>query len=136
MKRKLLPLLIPTIGLVAYLQFFAFPLLSDQPWGKDSDLANSKNTPCVPCTRDTPILGSLARNIIRFHQEVISPADGPRSHYIPSSSQYMLDAVNKYGFFQGFAMGCDRLMRENNDPWVYRETVNDAGELMKHDPVP
>ena len=111
-------------------------LLAAEPWGKDAEMARRKSEhPCCP-TRTTPVLGPLAATVIRFHQEVISPADGPRSHYIPSSSQYMLDAINKYGFFQGFAMGCDRLMRENNDPWVYRETYNSAGELMKSDPVP
>lgn len=111
-------------------------LLTAQPWGKDADLAVPRTLDPCNCRQDTPLLTPLARNIIRFHQEVISPADGPRSHYIPSSSQYMLDAINKYGFFKGYAMGCDRLMRENNDPWVYRETVNGAGELMKLDPVP
>jgi putative component of membrane protein insertase Oxa1/YidC/SpoIIIJ protein YidD len=73
---------------------------------------------------------------IRFHQEVISPADGPRSHFIPSSSQYTLEAMKKYGFFKGYIMGCDRLMRENSDGWVYRETRDGAGKRMKWDPVP
>ena len=73
---------------------------------------------------------------IRFHQEVISPADGPRSHFIPSSSQYTLESMRKYGFLQGFTMGCDRLMRENDDPWVYRKTRDSAGREMKWDPVP
>lgn len=74
--------------------------------------------------------------MICFHQEVISPADGPRSHFIPSSSQYTLDAMRKYGFFQGVSMGCDRLMRENKDPWVYRITFDGAGKAIKYDPVP
>jgi uncharacterized protein len=74
--------------------------------------------------------------MIGFHQEVISPCDGPRSHYIPSSSQYALEAIRTYGFFQGVAMGCDRLMRENKDPWVYRNTVDGAGKSIKYDPVP
>ena len=66
---------------------------------------------------------------------VISPADGPRSHFIPSSSQYTYDAISRYGFFKGFILGCDRLMRENNDPWVYRTTLNPAGAVMKWDTV-
>jgi len=120
------------------------------PWGKDADLALyrtcSKNqflTASAPhphsaasVSCQTPILGALGEQLIAFHQNVISPADGPRSNFRPSSSQYMLDAMRMYGFFKGFAMGCDRLMRENADPWVYRTTMNEAGERMKYDPVP
>jgi putative component of membrane protein insertase Oxa1/YidC/SpoIIIJ protein YidD len=72
---------------------------------------------------------------VRFHQEVISPADGPRSHFIPSSSQYTLDAMKKHGFVQGFTMGCDRLIRENSEEWVYRKRYNSAGQPMKWNPV-
>lgn len=110
-----------------------FPLLAD-PWGKDADLISH------PTPRQAPSPPSLVTRwgirAIRFHQEVISPADGPRSHFIPSSSQYTLDAMRKYGFLQGFTMGCDRLMRENNEEWVYRKTRDAAGRTMKWDPVP
>jgi len=107
------------------------------PWGKDADLV--KKSPIVPCEESscsTPIFGNFAEVMISFHQEVISPADGPRSHFIPSSSQYTLDAMREYGFFQGVVMGCDRLMRENDDAWVYRWTRDGAGKLIKYDPVP
>ncbi|MBA2727061.1 MAG: membrane protein insertion efficiency factor YidD [Parachlamydiaceae bacterium] len=80
-------------------------------------------------------MGSVAEILIGFHQKVISPADGPRSHFLPSSSQYTLDAMRKYGFFKGVAMGCDRLMRENNEEWVYQTGYNCAGQKMKLDPV-
>jgi putative component of membrane protein insertase Oxa1/YidC/SpoIIIJ protein YidD len=73
--------------------------------------------------------------VIRFHQEIISPVDGPRSHFRPSSSQYMLQAVQKHGSLQGFIMGCDRLLRENSDAWVYRTTEYN-GALYKWDPPP
>lgn len=105
------------------------------PWGKDADIAQKKCSPPCQENRSSP-LTCLAEALIEFHQEVISPADGPRSHFIPSSSQYALDAIKKYGFFQGVAMGCDRLMRENEDPWVYRWTRDGAGKLIKYDPVP
>jgi uncharacterized protein len=112
-----------------------FALHSD-PWGKDSDLVCCKRSSKRVTKCSTPMLGKFAETMIRFHQEVISPADGPRSHFIPSSSQYTLNAMRKYGFFKGFTMGCDRLMRENNDAWVYRVTRNGSGMLMKYDPVP
>lgn len=112
---------------------------SDDPWGKDAELTrlSSKKSPSTAISHcKTPILGKLAEACIRFHQTTITHADGPRSHFIPCSSQYALDAIRKYGFFKGFAMGCDRLMRENDDPWIYRTTVDGAGNRIKWDPVP
>lgn len=107
------------------------------PWGKDADLVR-KTPPCIVDIphRHIPVLNEMAEFLIAFHQNVISPADGPRSHFIPSSSQYTLESIRIYGFFQGVAMGCDRLMRENDDPWVYKNTLDPAGEVMKFDPVP
>ena len=108
------------------------------PWGKDADIARKGNTRCVIEKKscNIPFFNSMAKMLITFHQEVISPADGPRSHFIPSSSQYTLDAIQAYGFFKGVAMGCDRLMRENDDEWVYRDTLDPSGKLIKYDPVP
>lgn len=115
--------------------FFVTALQAD-PWGKDADLVypQQRITSVTPC--GTPLFGHLGEKLIKFHQDVISPADGPRSNFRPSSSQYMLDAMRKYGFFKGFSLGCDRLMRENDDPWVYRTAPNENGESMKWDPIP
>lgn len=110
-------------------------MLWGQPWGKDADLCYKKAPLPIDTKCKTPILGPLAKYLIRFHQEVISPADGPRSHHFPSSSQYMLDAICKYGFFSGVPMGCDRLMRENSDPWIYPYTKGKDGKTIKWDPV-
>jgi len=109
-------------------------LAAADPWGKDADLARYSPPTCQ--REHSSLIARLGIKAIRFHQEVISPADGPRSHFIPSSSQYTLEAMKKHGFFKGFSMGCDRLMRENNDEWVYRKTLDGAGHVMKWDPVP
>lgn len=112
------------------------PQASTEPWGKDADLCASHRT---NFTSDNALTGHLfveiAEILINFHQNIISPADGPRSHYLPSSSQYTLEAIRSKGFFSGFVMGCDRLMRENSDLWVYRTACNDQGKIMKWDPV-
>ncbi len=111
--------------------------LTANPWGKDSDLVYKPVYGYIepdPCK--TPVLGSIGEAVICFHQTHITSCDGPRSNFRPSSSQYMLDGMRKYGFFKGFSMGCDRLMRENSDPWVYRNALNEHGQLMKWDPVP
>ncbi|KIC71045.1 membrane protein insertion efficiency factor YidD [Candidatus Protochlamydia amoebophila] len=116
-----------------YSFLFIAPLLSD-PWGKDADLISPPFDVCP--SSSSSLLAKLGMQAIRFHQEVISPADGPRSHFIPSSSQYTLNAMRKYGFFRGYTMGCDRLMRENDDPWIYRTILDPNGKSIKWDPVP
>lgn len=102
-----------------------------EPWGQDSDLK-------VPSAKELPPKRSLAirvaDRVIRFHQEVISPVDGPRSHYRPTSSRYMQLAMYRYGFLKGFIMGCDRLLRENDEEWVYR-TIEIDGQVFKYDPA-
>jgi len=114
--------------------FLIFSSLEADPWGKDADLVHCTPAPTQICPPS--LFAQWGIKAIRFHQEVISPADGPRSHFIPSSSQYTLEAMRKYGFFKGFTMGCDRLMRENEEEWVYRKTRDGAGRTMKWDPVP
>lgn len=113
------------------LSLHAFPGFYD-PWGKDSDL----KSPSPPPPLESPSLAThLADLVIRFHQEVISPVDGPRSHYRPSSSQYMHQAIHRYGFLKGFIMGCDRLLRENDEEWVYRTIQDTDGKIFKYDPA-
>lgn len=101
------------------------------PWGKDSNL--QYNPPIEITKEPIPPFQKLVENIILFHQKIISPIDGPRSHFRPTSSRYMLLAIRRYGLGRGFLMGCDRLMRENSDPWVYRR-IEDNGQLFKYDP--
>ena len=107
-----------------------------EPWGKDADMATISVARCECRSCPPSPMNLAAQMIIRFHQTVISPADGPRSNYRPSSSQYALDAIRKYGFLKGFIMGCDRLMRENDDPWVYKKCRLSDGSILKKDPVP
>jgi putative component of membrane protein insertase Oxa1/YidC/SpoIIIJ protein YidD len=101
------------------------------PWGKDSDLKVQEISPPKP-KLSLPVW--CAEQVILFHQNVISPVDGPRSHFRPTSSRYMRQAMVKHGFVKGFIMGCDRLLRENEDPWVYRQ-IEIGGQLYKYDPV-
>ena len=101
----------------------------NEPWGKDADLHLKEPRP-VQAEYTFP------EQVIRFHQKVLSPVDGPRSHFVPCSSTYMLKAIRKHGFLKGYAMGCDRLMRENSDPWVYRKILTREGAIYKWDPPP
>lgn len=124
---------------------FMVALAAEDPWGKDADLCrppaprgiNQKGiNPKTSSSCQTALLGPIAEAMIQFHQDIISPCDGPRSHFLPSSSQYTLEAMRKYGFYQGFTMGCDRLMRENSDKWVYKTAKDASGKKMKLNPVP
>jgi hypothetical protein len=103
-----------------------------EPWGKDTDLSYSPPQMVQEAPRHSFSV-RVAEQIILFHQNVLSPVDGPRSHFRPSSSSYMLLSMQKHGFIEGFLMGCDRLMRENSDDWVYRKIVEN-GQLIKYDP--
>lgn len=106
------------------------------PWGKDADLCKRASPSVAVVSRQScsPI-SFVGECLIGFHQRIISPADGPRSHFMPSSSQYTLDAIRTFGFWRGYLMGCDRLMRENSDPWVYRQKQHGAGFWLNYDPV-
>ncbi len=101
------------------------------PWGKDSDLL----APPPPSAPQELSLGTrLAEAVIHFHQRVLTAVDGPRSHFRPSSSQYMKVAMYRYGFLKGFIMGCDRLLRENEEEWIYRRVETSQG-WFKYDPA-
>ena len=120
---------------ILYISFtFLFSFAFANPWGKDADLA-IKPKVCTPPPPSPSLLARLGEGAVRFHQVVISPIDGPRSHFLPSSSQYTIDAMRKYGFFRGYIKGCDRLLRENNDPWVYKKIIGPDGMELKLDPV-
>lgn len=103
------------------------------PWGKDEDLHFPQQPSPPPLVASSPAARTTYA-LIAFHQKTLSPVDGPRSHFYPCSSYYMKFAIQKYGFFTGFCMGCDRLLRENEDPWVYK-TIEVGGKLLKYDPV-
>lgn len=101
-----------------------------EPWGRDAGL--QKKTPKQEVSSNLAV--KIADAVIHFHQTVISPVDGPRSHYRPSSSQYMKQAMHQYGFIKGYLMGCDRLLRENSEEWVYRK-IEENGQIFKYDPA-
>ena len=48
---------------------------------------------------------------IRFYQREISPLCPPRCRYIPTCSEYALEAVEKYGAAKGGLLALRRLMR-------------------------
>ena len=102
---------------------------AEEPWGTDATLAKSvvKKPPTVSF--------SPALYLIGFHQQVITEIDGPRSHFVPSSSEYTRQAILYWGAGTGIVLGCDRLLRENNDEWLYAKKKVRCGYL-KWNPTP
>lgn len=48
---------------------------------------------------------------IRFYRENLSPLSPPTCRFIPTCSQYALEAVEKYGAVKGTALAAARLSR-------------------------
>ena len=51
--------------------------------------------------------------MIRFYQKFLSPLKHTRCPYTPTSSQYGLEAIQKYGAFKGSLLACWRILRCN-----------------------
>jgi len=61
------------------------------------------------------ILSYLAIFLVRTYQVVISPMLLPSCRFTPTCSQYMIEAIQKYGFWRGIRKGTKRLGRCH--PW-------------------
>ena len=49
--------------------------------------------------------------MIRFYQKHISPLHGPCCRFVPTCSQYALEAVRKYGALKGGYLAVRRILR-------------------------
>ncbi|MBQ6890834.1 MAG: membrane protein insertion efficiency factor YidD [Oscillospiraceae bacterium] len=54
---------------------------------------------------------TLFLSLIRFYQKHISPAFPRRCRYIPTCSQYALEAIQKYGAAKGGYLALRRFLR-------------------------
>ena len=51
--------------------------------------------------------------MIRFYQKYFSPNKGTKWPYVPSCSQYGLEAIEKYGVIKGGLLAAWRILRCN-----------------------
>ncbi|MGR3951886.1 MAG: membrane protein insertion efficiency factor YidD [Chlamydia sp.] len=125
-----------------YLLFFFTGSLSSAPIGAYEKPFLNKE-PFDPILREKEIENRsslllqpsrLSSWIIAFHQQVLSSTDGPRSHFYPTSSDYMKRALQAHGAV-GYLLGMDRLLRENGDDWIY-PMIKIGSSLRKYDPIP
>jgi uncharacterized protein len=49
--------------------------------------------------------------MVRFYQRAISPLIGSNCRYSPTCSQYMIEAIEKYGIIRGVMKGTWRICR-------------------------
>ncbi|MGI6563767.1 MAG: membrane protein insertion efficiency factor YidD [Clostridia bacterium] len=48
---------------------------------------------------------------IKFYQQYISPLKKPSCRFIPTCSQYALEAISKYGVFKGVFLSIKRILK-------------------------
>ena len=61
------------------------------------------------------LLSTLLILPIRFYRACISPMFPPACRYVPTCSQYAIEAITKHGPFKGLWLAMKRLMRCH--PW-------------------
>ncbi|MDE5612771.1 MAG: membrane protein insertion efficiency factor YidD [Odoribacter sp.] len=61
------------------------------------------------------LFGRLLVLLVKFYQYGISPLKPPTCRYVPTCSQYALEAIRKYGPFKGSWLAIKRLLRCH--PW-------------------
>jgi hypothetical protein len=54
---------------------------------------------------------TILLNLIRFYRKRISPGRPPCCRFVPTCSQYALEAVEKYGALKGGWLALRRLLR-------------------------
>jgi len=57
------------------------------------------------------MIRSIFISILRGYQYIISPLLGNRCRFHPSCSEYMIEAVRRFGVFKGTYLGIKRLGR-------------------------
>ncbi|MDE7074708.1 MAG: membrane protein insertion efficiency factor YidD [Odoribacter sp.] len=61
------------------------------------------------------VFGFVFLLLLRFYQCCISPLKPPTCRYVPTCSQYAVEAIRKYGPFKGSWLAVKRLLRCH--PW-------------------
>ena len=110
--------------------FLSTWLHAEEPFGKDSALLTRKSASVQQRLIDP------FQQAISLHQTIISPSDGPRSHFYPSSSEYGKQAIRRFGIGKGLLLTFDRLLRENGEVGSYPIVTLRSKARLKWNPVP
>lgn len=66
--------------------------------------------------------------------KIISAADGDRCAMTPSCSAYAAESIRNYGFFEGYLMTCDRLIRCGRDELRLSPVIKAGDDNLCLDP--
>ena len=61
------------------------------------------------------ILNNILIKLIKFYRFLISPLLGNSCRYLPTCSEYSIDALKTFGLFQGLFLSVKRILSCN--PW-------------------
>jgi len=61
------------------------------------------------------IFTQLLIKFIKTYKYIISPLIGPSCRYLPTCSEYSIEALKTYGFIKGFSLSLKRVM--SCHPW-------------------
>jgi len=61
------------------------------------------------------MLRTVSKLLILLYQRMISPLFPPQCRFVPTCSQYALEAIEKYGFWRGWYLAIRRILRCH--PW-------------------
>ena len=61
------------------------------------------------------IFPQLLIKLIKTYKYIISPLIGPSCRYLPTCSEYSIEALKTYGFIKGFSLSLKRVM--SCHPW-------------------
>ena len=61
------------------------------------------------------IFTQLLIKLIKIYKYIISPLIGPSCRYLPSCSEYSIEALKTYGFIKGLLLSLKRIM--SCHPW-------------------
>lgn len=59
------------------------------------------------------IMKRIIIKIIRFYRKNISPRTSPKCRYIPTCSEYAIEAIERYGALKGGIMSLWRILKCN-----------------------
>ena len=79
----------------------------------------------------TRLLRTLLLTLLRGYKAVLSPFFLPACRYVPTCSDYAVEAIERYGAFRGSVMAtwrvlrCHPFVRGGYDPVPWKEVVSD-----------
>lgn len=123
MRDRLLKIMIA--GLLGTL-LLILPATGQQPDNKDGDRKEKTGASTG---------GGPAGSVLSFYKNRISSFDGNRCPMYPTCSAYSGQAFKKHGFFLGWIMTCDRLMRCGRDELSLAPRIIVDGRIRCHDPL-